>query len=125
MVCAIYGVPPEKIGVSMGDGGSVTYANREQRAMDFLNNTINPWLVRLEDSFTALFPRTTFVKFDTKNLLKSDLTSRYNAWKTGIDAKFLLPEEARQFEGMPEVDLPEPVPAPMAGAPDPQGGPND
>jgi phage portal protein BeeE len=113
-------------------GATITYANREQRAMDFLNNAINPWLVRLEDSFTALFPRTTFVKFDTKNLLKSDLLARYQAWQIGISAGFLVPEEVRNFEGLPEMPETESgtEDLPMAGEPTDmmppdQGPPND
>ncbi len=118
MVCQIFGVPPEMIGAS-SEGSSITYANREQRAMDFLNNSINPWLTRLEDSFTALFPRTTFVKFDTKGLLKSDLKTRYEAWKIGIDGGFLRPEDARQFEDLPPMPQQvAPPDAPDADAPD-------
>lgn len=132
-VCHVFGVPPEMIGAAMS-GTSVTYANREQRAQDYLTYAINPWLVRLEDSFTALFPRTTFVKFDTKNLLKSDLKTRFEAWKIGVDGGFLLPDEAREYEDLPELphvelapdaspDVVNPPDAP-AGAPD-QGMSND
>jgi hypothetical protein len=52
-------------------GGVVTYANREQRAQDFLNNAINPWLARLEEALSAWFPRGTYVKFNTGALLRS------------------------------------------------------
>jgi HK97 family phage portal protein len=130
MICQIFGVAPEMIGAA-ARGATITYANREQRAMDFLNNAINPWLVRLEDSFTALFPRTTFVKFDTKNLLKSDLLARYQAWQIGIDAGFLVAPEVRNFEGLPEMpetesgteDLPPAGEQPPM--PPDQGPPND
>lgn len=114
MVCQVFGVPSEMISAS-SRGSTITYANREQRALDFLNNTINPWLTRLEDSFSLLFPRTTFVKFDTKALLKSDLQTRYQAWQTGLGAGFLSADEVRQFEDLPP--LPQDVP--------PQGGPTD
>lgn len=103
-VCQVFGVPAEMISASAA-GSTVTYANREQRAMDFLSNAINPWLVRLEDSFSALFPASMFVKFDTKGLLKSDLKTRYESWQIGVDGGFLTPDEVRQFEdlpGMPE-----------------------
>lgn len=103
MICQIFGVPPEMVGAA-SRGSTITYANREQRAQDFLVNTINPWLVRLEDSFSLLFPRTTFVKFDTKNLLKSDLLARYQAWQIGLgNQPFLDVEEVRNFEGLPEM----------------------
>lgn len=114
MVCQMFGVPAEMIGAANA-GSTVTYANREQRAQDFLNTAINPWLIRLEDSFSGLFPRTTFVKFDTKNLLKSDLKTRYEAWQIGVTAGFLGADEARKFEDLPHRDLPE---APTGDAPD-------
>ncbi len=114
MVCQLFGVAPEMIGAA-SQGSSITYANREQRAMDFLNTAINPWLVRLEDSFGGLFPRTTFVKFDTKSLLKSDLLTRYQAWKLGTDGGWLDPStDVRQFEDLP--DLKEPLVPPSAPA---------
>ncbi len=111
MVAQIFGVPSEMIGASTR-GSTITYANREERAQDFLNNTINPWLTRLEDSFSQLFPRTTFVKFDTKSLLKSDLKTRFEAWQIGITSGFMTTDEAREFEDWPE--MPEQDEAPEA-----------
>lgn len=108
MVCAIYGVPPEKIGVSMGSGGSVTYANREQRAQDFLNDAVNPWLVRMERSMTDWFPRGKFVKFNTGGFLKSDLKTRFDAYKVATGGRpWMEPSEARAFENwqpIPGID---------------------
>lgn len=108
MVCAIYGVPPEKIGVSMGDGGSVTYANREQRAQDFLNDAVNPWLVRMEASMTDWFPRGKFVKFNTGGFLKSDLKTRFDAYNIATGGRaWMEPSEARALENwqpIPGID---------------------
>lgn len=123
MVCAIYGVPPEKIGVSMGDGGSVTYANREQRAQDFLNDAVNPWLVRMERSMTDWFPRGKFVKFNTGGFLKSDLKTRFDSYSIATGGRpWMLPSEARAFENwqpIPGIDDDEPSPQPTSpGEPD-------
>ena len=101
-VAQIFGVPPEMLGAATR-GSSVTYANREQRAQDFLNNAINPWLVRLEESLSGWFPRGTYVKFNTGALLRSDLVTRYNSYQTGIRNNILLPSEAREFENLPEI----------------------
>jgi HK97 family phage portal protein len=131
MVCAIYGVPPEKIWVSMGDGGSVTYANREQRAQDFLNDAVNPWLVRLEQSMTDWFPRGKFVKFNTGGFLKSDLKTRYEAYAIATGgAPWMLPSEARSLENWMPVDGIDTQPTaapngPMSGnGTQPPGGPD-
>lgn len=121
MVCAIYGVPGEKIGVSMGDGGSVTYANREQRAQDFLNDAVNPWLTRMERSMSDWFPRGKFVKFNTGGFLKSDLKTRFDAYFTATGGKpWMLPSEARAFENWqpkPGIDD-EPAPSTSPGESD-------
>ena len=39
---------------------------------DFLNNAVNPWLTRFEKALSAWFPRSTYVKFNTNALLRSD-----------------------------------------------------
>ena len=45
-ICRYFGVQPELVGA---DGGnSLTYANVEQRALDFLTFGLRPWLVRVE-----------------------------------------------------------------------------
>lgn len=105
MVCAIYGVPGEKIGVTMGDASAVTYANREQRAQDFLNDAVNQWLVRLERSMTDWFPRGEFVKFNTGGFLKSDLKTRFDAYKIATGGRaWMEPSEARAFENWQPID---------------------
>lgn len=118
MVCAIYGVPGEKIGVSMGDGGSVTYANREQRAQDFLNDAVNPWLTRMERSMTDWFPRGKFVKFNTGGFLKSDLKTRFESYSIATGGRpWMLPSEARALENWqpePGLDV-QPETAPPSG----------
>lgn len=101
-VAQIFGVPPEMLGVG-ARGASITYANREQRAQDFLNIAINPWLARLEESLSAWFPRGTFVKFNTGGLLRSDLLTRYQSYQVGIHNNFLLPSEARAYEDLPAI----------------------
>ena len=123
MVCAIYGVPPEKIGVSMGSGGSVTYANREQRAQDFLNDAVNPWLVRMERSMSDWFPRGKFVKFNTGGFLKSDLQTRYNAYSIATGGRaWMEPSEARSLENMQPIPGLDDRPSPTTPSP---GVPND
>lgn len=116
MVCAIYGVPPEKIGVSMGDGGSVTYANREQRAQDFLDDAVNPWLVRMEASMSEWFPRGKFVKFNTGGRLKSDLKTRFDAYAIATGGQpWMRPSEARALENWAPVDGIDDAPTPTGG----------
>jgi HK97 family phage portal protein len=101
--CArIYGAGlPEILGYETG--GSMTYANVEQRSTDLLTYTLDPWLTRTERMFTALLPRGRYVKFNRGALLRTDLLTRYRAHAIGIAARFLHPSEAREFEDLPPL----------------------
>jgi HK97 family phage portal protein len=72
-----FGVQPELIGADSGN--SLTYANVEQRAIDFLQFCLRPWLVRVEAALSALLSSTTTVKFNAAALVRTDLLTRYQA----------------------------------------------
>lgn len=101
--CArIYGPGlPEILGYETG--GSMTYANIEQRSADLLTYTLDPWLTGMERMFTSLLPRTQYVKFNRAALLRTDLFTRYRAHALGIAAHFLAPSEARHLEDLPPL----------------------
>ena len=109
-IARIYGVFPEMIGGATS-GSSVTYANREQRAADFLTFGLMPYLIALEDGLSGLVPGPNRVKFNVDGVLRSDLKTRYEAHAIGIDSGFLTVDEVRQLEDRPP--LPETTP-PMA-----------
>lgn len=100
-VARYYGVPPEMIGGEAG--GSLTYANVEQRALDFLTYSLTPWLVRLETALSQLLPARQSVKFNPGGLLRTSLRDRYEAHKLGIEAGFLTINEARALEDLPPL----------------------
>lgn len=102
-VCRIYGVAPEMIGADSGN--SLTYANVEQRSLDFVTYAVSPWLVRLETALTDLVPRGQYVKFNAGGLLRTDLKSRYEAHEIALRAGFLTLAEIRELEDR------EPLPA--------------
>ena len=106
-IARIYGVFPEMIGGATS-GSSVTYANREQRAADFLTFGLMPYLIALEDGLSGLVPGPNRVKFNVDGVLRSDLKTRYEAHAIGIDSGFLTIDEVRQLEDRPP--LPETTP---------------
>lgn len=125
MVCAIHGVPTEKIGISVATGGSLDYSTREQRAQDFLNDGVNPWLVRLQNSMTDWFPRGKFVKFNTGGFLMSDLKTRYDSYSTATGGRpWMEPSEARALENMPPISGIDDRPAPSTPPVVPNGNSN-
>jgi HK97 family phage portal protein len=109
-VCRYFGVPPEMIGAD--SGSPKTYANLEQRNLDFLTYGVGPKIVRLEHTLNASLPRGQFVKFNTGALLRTDLKTRYESYQIGLAAGFLSVDEVRELEDR------EPLPAaaqPAAG----------
>jgi HK97 family phage portal protein len=102
-ICRVFGVPPEM--VASEAGGSLTYANVEQRDISLLKYAVAPWLTRFERKLTRAMPRGTFVKFNAAALLRTDLKSRYESYAIGLDKGFLTLDEVRQLEDR------EPLPA--------------
>jgi HK97 family phage portal protein len=100
-VARYFGVQPELIGGE--SGGSLTYANVEQRALDFLTFGLRPWLVRLETALSALLSSTTTVKFNAAALVRTDLLTRYQAHESAIRAGWKLRSEVRELEDLPPV----------------------
>lgn len=102
-VARVMGVPAEMIGGSAGSKSSVTYANREQRAVDLLTYTIDPYLVRIEELLTSCLPRGQYVKAARGAVLRTDLLSRYQAHDIAIRGGFATVNERRQLEDLPPL----------------------
>jgi HK97 family phage portal protein len=100
-IARYFGVQPELIGGE--SGGSLTYANVEQRALDFLTFGLRPWLVRLEVALSALLSSTTTVKFNAAALVRTDLLTRYQAHESAIRAGWKLRSEVRELEDLPPI----------------------
>ena len=100
-IARYFGVQPELIGGE--SGGSLTYANVEQRALDFLAFGLRPWLVRLETALSALLSSTTTVKFNAAALVRTDLLTRYQAHESAIRAGWKLRSEVRELEDLPPI----------------------
>jgi phage portal protein BeeE len=98
-VARYFGVQPELIGGE--SGGSLTYANVEQRALDFLQFGLAPWLVRMETAISGLLSSTTTVKFNAGALVRTDLLTRYQAHESAIRAGWKLRSEVRELEDLP------------------------
>jgi HK97 family phage portal protein len=100
-IARLFGVPPEMIGGEAG--GSLTYANVEQRALDFATFALGPWVARIEAALSSLLPRGQIVKLNTGALLRADLLTRYQAHEIGIRSGFLTIDEARALENRPPM----------------------
>ena len=102
--CRYFGVPPEMIGSEAG--GSLTYANVEQRDLDFLKYGVGPKLARLESALNGLLPRGQYVKFNTGALLRTDLKTRYESYALALaePRPWLTVDEVRELEDREPIE---------------------
>lgn len=97
-IARLYRVPPHLIGdversTSWGTG-------IEEQNRNFIQYTLSPWTVRFETAWSSLLPRPQVVRYDLSNLLRGTKKERYETYAVGIDGGFILPDEAREAEGL-------------------------
>jgi HK97 family phage portal protein len=96
--CArIYGPGmPEMLGYETG--GSMTYTNIEQRGIDLLTFTCDPWLTWVERLLSELLPQPQYVKFERKALIRTDLLTRFKAHEIALRNEWEVVNEVRALE---------------------------
>ncbi len=98
-IARIFKVPVELIG-GAADGSSVTYANREERGLDLLAFTVQPWITKLEDLLDAMLPPGLVVKFNIDAMLRVDLITRFQAHAIALQNHFETLDEVRALENL-------------------------
>ena len=107
---------PEVLGYETG--GSMTYANVEQRSIDLLKFTLNRWFTRLERVLSRdVLPKPQYIKLNRGALLATDLLTRYRAHEIALRNKFEVVNEVRDLEDLPPVPWGDEPPTSVA--PDP------
>lgn len=84
-------------------GKSMTYSNREQRSLDFLVYSVAHWLKHIEDSVSGLLAGPQFVKFDVRELLRTDVETQAKVYVQYLAGKVYTPTEVRQKLGEPPM----------------------
>jgi len=92
------GIPPSMLGSQKP--GAVAYASVEQRSIDYVVHAIVPIVTRIEKAYSRLLPRGSYIKFNVRGLLRGDLQTRYSAYQTGLQSKFLTRDEVRGWEDL-------------------------
>ena len=114
-IARFYRMPPLKLGLTELRGVNLVEVNQ-----DYVTNTIMPdvhrWEQKLEQTFD-LDAQGLEVDMDESNLLRADITSRYNAARIGLLSGFLKPNEVRAAEGLEPVDGGDEVYHPLNMAP--------
>jgi len=100
-IALIYGIPPYKLGISMGSNN--TYANVESQSIDYVQDALLPWARRAEAAFDAVLPWGTTMKLNLDGLRRADTKTRYDAYAVGLSNGFLLIDEVRDRENLPPL----------------------
>jgi HK97 family phage portal protein len=94
---------PEMLGYETG--GTMTYANVEQRSLHLLIYTLNAWACRLEAALSTgrMTPRGQFVRFNRNALLQATTIDRFRAHEIALKNGFEYINEVRELEDRPPV----------------------
>jgi HK97 family phage portal protein len=98
-VCRYFRVWPEMVAVPI-QGSSITYANVEQRALDFLTYTMQRWITWWERKLGSMLPAGQYVKFDLSPLLRTDILTRWTVNHAMIASRTVTQDEVRTGEDM-------------------------
>lgn len=91
----------------LNDLSRATHTNIEQQQKQFYADTLQAILTQYEQEFTyKLFLPSErangfYVKFNVDSIVRSDIQTRYNAYRIGIQGGFLKPNEVRAWEELP------------------------
>lgn len=100
-IARFFSIAPELVGGSSGN--SNTYANVEQRGIEFLTYAVGFWLKRLEDALFPCFAQPTYVKFNIAALLRTDAETQAKVRNQQIAGKYRTPTEIRAQDDLPPM----------------------
>lgn len=97
-VCRWFRVPPHKVqsianNASQGGGNGL-----EQMSLEFAQNTLQPWVVRLEEADTRLLGPGEYLKYNLNAYVRVDLKTRYEAHEIAIRAGMATPNSRLALE---------------------------
>jgi HK97 family phage portal protein len=100
-IARIFRVPPHMV----GDLEKSSFSNIEQQSLEFVKYTLDPWVVRWEQSLqqALVLPSekaTIFIKFNLDGLLRGDYQSRMLGYSTGIQNGFYSVNDVRSLEDL-------------------------
>jgi HK97 family phage portal protein len=102
-VARLFRVPLFALGVSTP--GAASYASVEQQQLHFMQHTVQPLVVKLEEAFSSLLSnRSTFLKFNLSAMVRADLATRTEAYSKALLAGYLSVNDVRALEDLRSVE---------------------
>ena len=103
-IARIFRIPPHML----ADLEKSSFSNIEQQSLEFVKYTIDPWVVRWEQSMCrALLMEsekpTVFIKFNVDGLLRGDYQSRMNGYATARQNGWMSANDIRELENLDRI----------------------
>ncbi len=107
-IASLFRIPPHKI----GDLEKATFSNIEQQSLEYVTDSLTPWLVRWEEAirYYFIFEDDLDVEINVMPLLRGDSGARSTYYHKGILDGWMTRNEARINESLNPIDgLDEPL----------------
>ncbi len=103
-IARIFRVPPHMV----GDLEKSSFSNIEQQSLEFVKYTLEPWLVRWEQSMARVLISANdkaeyFIKFNVDGLLRGDYQSRMNGYATARQNGWMSANDIRELENLDRI----------------------
>ena len=103
-IARIFRVPPHML----ADLEKSSFSNIEQQSLEFVKYTLDPWLVRWEQSMCRVLltesekPRV-FIRFNVEGLLRGDYASRMSGYATARQNGWMSANDIRALENLDRI----------------------
>lgn len=103
-IARIFRIPPHMI----GDLDKSSFSNIEKQSLEFVKYTLDPWVVRWEQSlqrvlFSTKEKQEYFIRFNVDGLLRGDYQSRMNGYAVGRQNGWLSSNDIRELEDLNRI----------------------
>ncbi|HJI56259.1 MAG TPA: phage portal protein [Oscillospiraceae bacterium] len=103
-IARIFRVPPHMV----GDLEKSSFSNIEQQSLEFVKYTLDPWVIRWEQSIQRILltpeeKKSYYVKFNVEGLLRGDYQSRMNGYAIGRQNGWMSANDIRELENLDRI----------------------
>lgn len=103
-IARIFRVPPHMV----GDLEKSSFSNIEQQSLEFVKYTLDPWVIRWEQSLSRSLlskedKKKYFFKFNVEGLLRGDYASRMTGYATARQNGWMSANDIRELENLDRI----------------------
>ena len=103
-IARIFRVPPHMV----GDLEKSSFSNIEQQSLEFVKYTLDPWIIRWEQSLNRTLlnqeeKKIYFFKFNVEGLLRGDYQSRMQGYATARQNGWMSANDIRELENLDKI----------------------